>query len=90
MSERVSRFLISLSQDPDKLDRFKSDPDSVLADSDLTSEEKAIVRSGDEEAIRKSLGPPGDQTALTSSTSNIPPGRPHRPPGGGGGNKNNP
>jgi hypothetical protein len=88
MSERVSRFLISLSQDPDKLDRFQSDPDSVLADSDLTPEEKAMVRSGDEGAIRESLGPAGDSAPMTSSTQNSPSKRPHNPPGGNPGNRN--
>lgn len=96
MSERVARFLISLSQDPYKLDRFLDDPDPVLADSDLTSEEKEVVRGGDPEQIRASLGELGSMATSTSSTTGSPSGRPPgRPPGpppgpppGGGGNNN--
>ena len=88
MSERLARFLISLSENPYKVDKLRADPDSVLADADLTPEEKAAVRSGNAGEIERMLG--GLQQFSTSSTANWsnwpqskPPNWTGKPPGGG-------
>lgn len=86
MSERIARFLTSLSQDPYKLDSFLDDPGPLLAASDLTPEERDVLRSGDPEKIRASLGELGVLATSTSSTVTYPTDRPHKP--GGGGNNN--
>jgi hypothetical protein len=78
MSERVTQFLISLSQDPVLLDNFLNNPDPLLGDSLLTAEERSLLRSGDAEEIRKHLGDTGPTmwTATTSTEPNEPPKSP--------------
>jgi hypothetical protein len=79
MSERVTQFLISLSQDPVLLDNFLNNPDPLLGDSLLTAEERSLLRSGDADLIRKHLGE-GDSTRWVATTSTRPNGPPPPPP----------
>lgn len=78
MSERVSQFLVTLSQDPVMLDEFLSDPDPFLSRSELTSEERDVLRSGDPDRIRILLG--DDDPMRWAATTSTDPG-PHPKPG---------
>ena len=84
MSERVSQFLVTLSQDPVMLDEFLSDPDPFLVQSELTPEERDVLRSGDPDRIRFLLGDddPARWAATTSTDPGAHPGpKPGPPPG---------
>lgn len=48
-------------RDESFLDAFRTDPDTVLADYDLTAEETTALRSGNERALRDHL----DELALS-------------------------
>jgi hypothetical protein len=56
MSERVTRFLVSLSKDVLRMAEFGKNPDQVLADADLTEEQKTLLKSGDARRIRSYIG----------------------------------
>lgn len=77
MSENVTRFLIDLSKDPAGMEAFSRDPDRLLAGAGLTAEERALLATGDADAICARLGmlmsPP------TSSQGNLPSPPPPKP-----------
>jgi hypothetical protein len=52
----LQQFLVALSTDPELRQRYKEDPDGVLAEAGLTAEESALVKSGDTDAMRSYLG----------------------------------
>ena len=80
MSERLTRFLIDLSKDPDRMEEFSRDPDLVLAGYDLTEEEKRIAKSGDRERIRLHIGESLPRYAQQSMWAPKPPPPPPPPP----------
>jgi Aromatic-ring-opening dioxygenase LigAB, LigA subunit len=83
MSDRLTRFLISLSQDADGMAAFADDPELVLSRADLTPEEKEVVRRGDAEAIYQRMEmETGIRLAIpeSNSNSNIQKPRPPKPP----------
>jgi hypothetical protein len=49
VSSALFNLLADLAQDPEKLQAFGSDPDSVLNDYDLTDEQKELIKQGGEE-----------------------------------------
>ena len=53
MKNRLNNFLISLASDREKLAEFEKDPDSVLANSGLSEEEKEIIQSRNPRLIRQ-------------------------------------
>lgn len=55
MSEKLARFLRNLSLDPSLLEAFEADPDNILADADLSEDDKRFLRSGDREHWRSKL-----------------------------------
>jgi hypothetical protein len=56
MPERVTRFLVSLSKDVLQMAEFAKAPDRLLADADLTDEQKMLLKSGDARRIRSYIG----------------------------------
>jgi hypothetical protein len=56
MSEKVTRFLVALSKDVLRMAEFRKNPDQVLADADLTDEQKMLLKSGDAPRIRSYIG----------------------------------
>ena len=56
MPERVTRFLVSLSKDVLRMAEFAQNPDRILADADLTDEQKVLLKSGDAHRIRSYIG----------------------------------
>jgi hypothetical protein len=56
MAEKIVEFLIRLSKDPAAMDAYLRDPDRALTGTDLTADERAVVRSGDAGAISRHLG----------------------------------
>jgi hypothetical protein len=75
MASKFTNFIISLSNDPQKLDAFNQDPQSVMDAAGLTSHEKNLLLSKDMHAIRSTLvADPGLKQALgISPTQNLPP-----------------
>lgn len=49
---KVNEFLIALCLDSEKLKRFFQDPDGVLGETSLNTEEKNLIKSGDASQIR--------------------------------------
>ncbi len=56
MAKKAADFLINLSRDPKLRESFKQNPDAVMDAHGLTAEDKAVLRSGDPDKIRKHLG----------------------------------
>jgi hypothetical protein len=52
---KIGDFLTRLGEDPELLERYFADPDSVLADSGLDADQQAIVRSEDAATIQAAL-----------------------------------
>jgi hypothetical protein len=52
----LAKFIQELSEAADLLERYAQDPEAAMAASGLTEAEKAVVRSGDEDAILDALG----------------------------------
>jgi hypothetical protein len=75
MASNFTNFIISLSNDPQKLAAFNQDPQSVMDAAGLTSDEKNLLLSRDMRAIRSTLvADPGLKQALgISPTQNLPP-----------------
>ena len=91
MSDRVARFLVSLSQDPFLTEEFAREPDLVLAGADLTEEDKKVLRSGDPAAIRSYVGFKGFTVQMTEESCVVkPPPPPPPPPPNKPGKPNNP
>jgi hypothetical protein len=62
MSKKAALFIAKLSKDPKKAQHFKKDPDGAMKGEDLSAKDKAVLRTKDNEKIRKHLGddaPPG-------------------------------
>jgi len=62
MSKKAADFIAKLSRDPKKAEHYKKDPDGAMKDEDLSPEDRAVLRTKDNEKIRKHLGdnaPPG-------------------------------
>jgi hypothetical protein len=55
MASNFTNFLVSLVDDPQKLDTLKRDPDTVLDTVGLTPAEKSLFRSGDVQMIRSAI-----------------------------------
>ena len=55
MSENFKDYLVALSDDPNLLSRYKSDPVSTLKDARISKEEKFALRSGDLSKIKAEL-----------------------------------
>ena len=47
----LRRYLVKLATDPAELGRFVKDPDSAMESAGLSSEEQAILKSGNQSAI---------------------------------------
>ena len=53
---KLYAFLRELNDDADKLAEFENDPDAAMSTAGLSSEEKEVVKSGDEAKIMGLLG----------------------------------
>lgn len=62
MSKQAADYLADLSQDQEKLQSHKNDPDAAMDAAGLSDADKAALKSGDPQKIRQHLGddgPPG-------------------------------
>ena len=62
MSKEAAKYIEKLSEDPSLRDAHKADPEASMTKAGLSDEDKAVIRSGDEEKIRAHMGddsPPG-------------------------------
>jgi len=64
MSEALARFLRNLSVDPSLLEAFEMSPETILADTDLSEDDRRFFQSGNREQWRQELSlaaemPPG-------------------------------
>lgn len=67
MSKKAADFIAQLSENPQKRDEFKQNPDAAMDKAGLSSEDKAVLKSGDPKKIRDHLGddgPPGCMIVL--------------------------
>ena len=55
MASNFTKFLVSLVDDPQKLDMLKQNPDAVLNVASLTFAEKSLIKSGDVQMIRSAI-----------------------------------
>ena len=56
MNEPLTRCLIDLASDPDRISQFIIDPVATLDAAGLSDEEKAVVLAGDSAGLRRALG----------------------------------
>lgn len=68
MSRRLTDFLIQLSTDAQRLERFEADPNGTMDAAGLSAEERQAVISRNPDVIRKQLG----QLHLSSMTDRKP------------------
>jgi hypothetical protein len=62
MSKKAAHFISKLSKDSKKAEHFRKDPDAAMAGEDLSDEDRKVLRTKDNDKIRKHLGddaPPG-------------------------------
>lgn len=62
MPKKAADFVTTLSQDPQKREAYKADPEGTMDDHGLSEDDKAVLRTGDPDKIREYLGddgPPG-------------------------------
>jgi putative modified peptide len=62
MSKKAADLITKLSTDAAFRQRFRANPDQVMDEQGLSAEDKAVLKSGDPDQIRKHLGddaPPG-------------------------------
>ncbi len=64
----LQKFLLDLSEQPGLRTQFKESPDEIMTAAGLTEEEQALVRSGDEKAIRSYLGDEGETCSAIKTT----------------------
>jgi len=57
---QLMKFLVDLSEDPEKVERFRRDPEAYIGSLDLDEETKGIIRSGREKIAAET---PGDVEA---------------------------
>ena len=55
MASNFTNFLVSLVDDPQKLDTLKRDPDAVMDKAGLTLAEKTLLLSGNAQLIRSAI-----------------------------------
>jgi hypothetical protein len=55
MASNFTNFLVSLVDDPQKLDTLKRNPDVVLDATGLTPAEKSLFKSGDVQMFRSAI-----------------------------------
>jgi len=65
MASRFTHFLLNLGEDPQLLEKFKQNPDSVMDEAGLTPAEKTLLLSGDAQLIRSAIvNDPGHKEAM--------------------------
>ncbi|HKO58216.1 MAG TPA: hypothetical protein VJ276_20290 [Thermoanaerobaculia bacterium] len=63
MHEHLKDFMVKLASDVDALTEFISDAQTVIGQSDLSDEERNILRSGDQDRIYQAISEPQAQPA---------------------------
>jgi hypothetical protein len=56
-SEKLIKLMLEISKDPDKLDAFRKDPNVILSSVDISSEERDVLASGDQDKLQQMLNP---------------------------------
>ena len=65
MASNFTNFLVSLVDDPQKLDTLKQGPDAVMDKAGLTLDEKTLLLSGNMQLIRLAIvNDPGHKEAM--------------------------
>lgn len=62
MSKQAAEYVKQLSEDPSLRQAHKDDPDAAMTKAGLSAEDKAVIKTEDEDKIRAYLGdssPPG-------------------------------
>ena len=66
VTEAFISLLVSLATDPIQASEFRSDPDSILAQLQLTDYEKTMIKQGDAASIQKAIA--GDDASYACHT----------------------
>lgn len=74
---RFSHFIAELALNPDMLERYKKDPEAVMAAAGLSAGEKGVLRTGKFSVICDFLGDTGPRPITMSEV--IGPGGPPKP-----------
>lgn len=59
MGTSLYDFLAGTSEDPDKLEAYRNDPETAMSDANLTDEHKEALRSGDRGRVEQALNDEG-------------------------------
>lgn len=51
MNTNVSKFLVDLASNPDRLERFRNDPEGEIDRAPLTADERAAIRAHDSQRV---------------------------------------
>jgi hypothetical protein len=74
MASNFTRFLVTLSEDPQQLEAYQQNPHAVMNEAGLTPAEKTLLMSGDMQLIRQALvSDPGHKEAMGISSDQSPP-----------------
>ena len=81
MASKISDFLADVGSDASRREAFKKSPDAELDQSNLTSEQRDIVKSGDVGRIRKAIQEESGSEAIAVMFETLPePIKPPKPP----------
>ena len=55
MPDKFTKFVLKLAEDPKTLERLSANPESVMAEHELTSAEQSVLLAGDSIRIRDTI-----------------------------------
>lgn len=56
MSDNTRKFLSSLAEDPETLQRFKMDPESIMNEFDVPEAHRKLILDGEKEKLAEETG----------------------------------
>jgi len=56
MSDNTRKLIAALADDPDTLERFKKDPESVMKEYDVPEDHQKMLLAGDKQGVVKAAG----------------------------------
>ncbi|NBB93203.1 MAG: hypothetical protein GVY32_08555 [Gammaproteobacteria bacterium] len=56
MSDNTRKFLTSLAEDPETLERYRKDPEAVMNAFGVPDDHQKLVREGDKETLAREAG----------------------------------
>lgn len=56
MSDNTRKFLSTLAEDPETLERFKKDPEAVMSEFDVPEAHQKLILEGDKKKLAQEAG----------------------------------